>query len=73
VNLNKDLISVQEDKKVPQEAVLEIRIRNQIRMFLGLPDLDPLFRGRSPVLPFSHKGVELTEIITEKYNCPTKF
>ncbi len=29
-------------------AVLGIWIRNQIRMFLGLPDPDPLVRGTDP-------------------------
>jgi hypothetical protein len=29
-------------------AVLGIRIRNRIRMFLGLSDPDPLFRGKDP-------------------------
>jgi hypothetical protein len=43
------------------EAVLGIRIR----MFLGLPDPDPLVRGPDPPF-FSHKGVERTEIMLAK-------
>jgi hypothetical protein len=42
-------------------------------MFLGLPDPDPdpLVRGTDPgslirILPFSHKGVERTEIMLAK-------
>jgi hypothetical protein len=32
-------------------------------MFFYLPDPDPLVRGPDPgILPFSHKGVERTEI-----------
>jgi hypothetical protein len=38
-----------------------------ILMFLGLPDPDPLVKGTDPdmiwILPFSHKGVERTEIM----------
>jgi hypothetical protein len=44
--------------------VLGIRIRG--RMFLGLPDPDPLVRGKIQILPFSHKGVEWTEIMLAK-------
>jgi hypothetical protein len=54
-------------------AVLGIRIRiHRIRMFLGLQDLDPdpLVRGtvriRIRILPFSHRGVERTEIMLAK-------
>jgi hypothetical protein len=36
------------------------------RMFLGLPDPDPLVKCGSGILPFSHKGVERTEIILAK-------
>jgi hypothetical protein len=43
-------------------AVLGIRIR----MFFGLPDPDPLaeigIQIRLRILPFSHKGVEQTEL-----------
>jgi hypothetical protein len=37
-------------------------------MFLGLPDPDSLVRGIDPdqILPFSHKGVDWTEIILAK-------
>ncbi len=39
-------------------------------MFLGLPDPDPLVRGTDPapdrIHPFSHKGVERTEIMLAK-------
>jgi Leucine-rich repeat (LRR) protein len=40
-------------------------------MLLGLPDPDPLryrylVRGRIRVLPFSHKGVERTELVLAK-------
>ncbi len=43
----------------------KVRIRN--RMFLGLPDQDPLVRGiLIRILPFSQKGVERTEIMLEK-------
>ncbi len=39
-----------------------------IRMFLDLPDPDPVVRGADPDpdLPFSHKCVERTEIMTAK-------
>ncbi len=37
-----------------------------IRMFLDLPDSDPLVRGAYPDPPFSHKCVERTEIIPAK-------
>jgi hypothetical protein len=50
--------------------------RIQIRMFLGLPDPDPLVRGTDPdlapdrirlrILPFSHRCVEMTEIMPAK-------
>jgi hypothetical protein len=44
------------------QAMLGIRIRiSLIRMFMGLPDLDPLVR----VIPFSHKDGERTEIMLE--------
>jgi hypothetical protein len=57
--------------------VLRIRIQiRTIRMFLGLPDPDPLVRGTDPdpaadpdrlrILPFSHKYVERTEIMPAK-------
>ncbi len=54
------------------ESVLGIQIR--IRMFFGLPDPDPdpLVRGMDSdrlqirILPFSHKGVEQTEIMLAK-------
>jgi hypothetical protein len=37
-------------------------------MFSGLPDPDPSDRGidPDPILPFSHKGVERTEIMLAK-------
>jgi hypothetical protein len=43
-------------------------------MILGLPDPDPLVTGMDPdsarllilILPFSHKGVEGTEILLSK-------
>ncbi len=42
----------------------------QVRMFLGLPDPDPLVRGTDPdpdpSLSFSQKGVGQTEIILAK-------
>jgi hypothetical protein len=45
----------------------------RIRMFLGLPDPVPFFRGPDPALDtdpslfsFSHKGVELTEKMLAK-------
>jgi hypothetical protein len=43
-------------------------------MFLGLQDPDPLVRDRDPdrILPFSHKGVERTEIMLAKQNFYTK-
>jgi hypothetical protein len=51
-------------------------IGDQIRMFLGLPDPDPLVRGTDPdlvpdrirlrILPFSHRCAELTEIVPAK-------
>jgi hypothetical protein len=48
-----------------------------IRMFLGLPDPDPLVRGRDPVLDpypsFSPKGVERTKIMLAKLNFNTNF
>ncbi len=48
------------------DPVLGIRIR----MFLGLPDPDPLVSGTDPdparILPFSHKCVERTEIMAAK-------
>jgi hypothetical protein len=55
------------------------RIR-RIRMFLGFQDPDPLVRGmariqlriRLRVLPFSHKGVEWTEIMLAKLDFKTK-
>jgi hypothetical protein len=57
-------------------SVLGIRIRiHRIRMFLGLPDPDPLVRGTDPesgsgsgprILPFSHKCVDRTEIMLAK-------
>ncbi len=57
------------------EQVLGIRIR-RIRLFLGLPDPDPHVFGppgsgfvsqiRIRLLPFSHKGVERTEIMLAK-------
>ena len=38
-------------------------------MFLGFPDPDPLVRGTDPDpvpdLPFSHKGVERTEMLAK--------
>jgi hypothetical protein len=48
---------------VPEMPMLGIRIR----MFLGLPDPDPLVRGtvRIRILPFPHKGVERTGIMLE--------
>jgi hypothetical protein len=41
----------------------------RIRMFLGLPNLDPLeirIRTRFQILPYSHKDVERTEIMLAK-------
>jgi hypothetical protein len=41
-------------------------------MFLGLPDPDPLVKGTDPdpdpvrIFPFSHTGVEPTEIMLAK-------
>ncbi len=49
----------------PLKAVLGIRIC-RIGMFLGLLDPDPLVIDTDPALPFSHKGVEQTEIMLEK-------
>ncbi len=39
-------------------------------MFLGLSDPDPLVRGMDPDPdpPFSHKGVERTEVMLTKKN-----
>jgi hypothetical protein len=48
------------------QPVLGIRLRSLIWMFLGLPDPDPLVRGMFRILPFSHKGVERTEIMLAK-------
>jgi hypothetical protein len=53
----------------------------RIRMFLGLPDPDPLVIGTDPDLtpalygtfPFSHKCVERTEIMLAKENFNTKY
>jgi hypothetical protein len=42
--------------------VLRIRI-HWIHMFLGLPDPDPFSEVWIRILPFSHKGVERTEIM----------
>ncbi len=60
-------------------AVLGIRIR-RIRMFLGLPNPDPLVRGTDSDpdqairnLHFSQEGVERTDIMLGKYNFHTKF
>jgi hypothetical protein len=51
-------------------AVLGIRFWSRIRMFLGLPDPDPLVRGVDPDPDpdpyFSHKGDERTEIMLAK-------
>jgi hypothetical protein len=52
--------------------IRRIRIGCRIPVFLGLPDPDPLVRGtvwiriRLRILPFSHKGVEWTEIMLAK-------
>jgi hypothetical protein len=59
-------------KNVMFFPVLGIRIRiRSIRMFLGLPDPDPLIRGMdpdpAPDLPFSHKCVERSEIMWASY------
>ncbi len=45
-----------------------------IQIFLGLPDPDTLVRGTDSDLnpPFSHKGVERTEILLAKCNFNTK-
>jgi hypothetical protein len=49
-------------------TVLGIRIR-RIRIFLGLPDPDPLVRGMDADGSSSaHKGVERTEIMLAKLN-----
>ncbi len=57
------------------DPVLGIRIRiRRICMILGLPEEVPLVRGMDPdparllirILPFSHKGVEQTEIMLAK-------
>jgi hypothetical protein len=48
-------------------AVLGIRIRIlRIRMFLGLPDPDPLVRGADPDPSLSHKCIERAEIMPAK-------
>jgi hypothetical protein len=38
----------------------------RIRMFVGLPDTDPLVRGTDPDFSLSHKGVKRTEIMLAK-------
>jgi hypothetical protein len=49
------------------QPVLRIQ-SGRIRMFLGLRDPDSLVRGMDwiQILPFSHKGVEQTEIMLAK-------
>jgi hypothetical protein len=50
-----------------------------IRMFLGLPDPDPLVRGTDldriwlRILSFSHKSVKRTEIMLAKKNLSQNF
>ncbi len=62
-------------------AVLGMRIR-RIRMFLGLPNPDPLVRGTDSdsdpdqairIHYIYQEGVERTDIILGKYNFYTKF
>jgi hypothetical protein len=48
------------------KAVLGIRFRKRIRMFLGLSDPDPLVRGTDPDPSPLHKCVERTEIMPAK-------
>jgi hypothetical protein len=59
-------------KNVACKPVLGIRILKRICMFLYLTDPDPKsgLRGtdRIRILPFSHKGVERTEIMLAKEN-----
>jgi hypothetical protein len=45
----------------------------RIRMFLGLPDPDPLIKGIDPDPSLFHKCVEHTEILPAKENFNTKF
>ncbi len=48
-------------------------ISARIRMFLGLPDLDPLVRGTDPDLSFCHKSVKRTEIMLANKNLSQNF
>jgi hypothetical protein len=67
-------------KKSFQAKIAPLVWFRKIRMFFGLPDPNPLVRGtlaliriRIRLLPFSHKGVERTEIMLAKSNFNTKF
>jgi hypothetical protein len=57
-----------ERTEVQKTVLFSPLLRIRIRMFLGLPDPDPLVRGADPdpILLFNHKGVERTAIMLAK-------